>query len=46
MYLEPEYPDDIFDNVTKDLITRLLIKDPTQRLGSGPMGIHEILGQS
>ena len=32
-----------FDDVTKDLISRLLVKDPEKRLGCGPMGVKEII---
>lgn len=31
------------DEVTRDLVTRLLNKDPRKRLGSGPDGISEIM---
>lgn len=41
--MEPEYPDTVFTEVSKDLIQKLLRKDKRIRLGSGPTGIDEIM---
>ena len=41
--MEPEYPDSIFDATTKDLIQKLLKKNPHERIGTGPLGIQEIM---
>eukprot|EP00475_Leptophrys_vorax_P004152 TRINITY_DN1247_c0_g1_i3.p1 TRINITY_DN1247_c0_g1~~TRINITY_DN1247_c0_g1_i3.p1 ORF type:complete len:486 (-),score=145.77 TRINITY_DN1247_c0_g1_i3:133-1590(-) len=41
---EPIFPDDIPISATcKHLITRLLIKDPTERLGSGDADVEDII---
>jgi hypothetical protein len=33
----------LFEQVAKDFISKLLIKEPTKRLGSGETGLHDIM---